>query len=307
MADGIMGLDPSLAGWGTPSFDTSSPMFGTDPVTVAGLDPTLGGASWGYAPTPGIGLNPSTAGSGWWNADPMSSNFFSDMNLGTLGNIEKSLGGMWDGASNFVNGLSLPNGNNGGSIIPGTMALTYAAAQPNLDLSNLNNIMGGLQGNQSAVVKAATDPLQQNIAAGYGDLLQSQALRGIRGSSFGDTDIANYLSTTGNALANAGANAAEGSMALQGDLATNIAKLQNIRQQTKNQLYGQAFDVLGRGMNPQGYTNNIVIGGGGAPTTSSRGSNAGIGALLGAGLGSVVPGVGTALGAGLGGIVGGLF
>lgn len=142
-------------------------------------------------------------------------------------------------------------------VLPGVMALGYAASQPDLDLSGLNAISGQLAGNQNAVIQAATDPLQRNIAAGYGDLLQSQALRGIRGSSFGDTDIANYIADTGRALGNAGANAAQGSLGLQSDLATNIAQLQNQRQQLKNNLYGTAFDVLGRGLNPQGYAANL--------------------------------------------------
>jgi hypothetical protein len=129
------------------------------------------------------------------------------------------------------------------------MALNYANSQQN---SGLDNIVSQLAGNQNAVVKAATDPLQANIAAGYGDLLQSQGLRGIRGSSFGNTDIANYLSRTGTALANAGANAAEGSLALQGNL-TQAA------QNAKNNLFGRAFDILGRGLNPSGFGGQLTL------------------------------------------------
>jgi hypothetical protein len=38
----------------------------------------------------------------------------------------------------------------------------------------------------------------------------------------------------------------------------------------KNSLYGRAFDVLGRGLNPQRYagTTNISTGGGGAPAAA---------------------------------------
>lgn len=136
------------------------------------------------------------------------------------------------------------------SAAPGIAALAYANKQPGIDVGPLQGILGQLGGNQDAVVKAATDPLQMNIAAGYGDLLQSQAKRGIRGSSFGDTDIANYISQTGNSLANAGASAAQGSLSLQGNLAGNIASLKNQAQQIKNNLFGKAFDVLGRGLNP---------------------------------------------------------
>lgn len=209
---------------------------------------------------------------------------FIDQSSATLGipdlsglsglNIPGGLGSLFSGALGSLSGLMPSGGSSLTSILPGAMALGYAASQPNLDLGNLNDIMGALKGNQNAVIKAATDPLQMNIAGGYGDLLQSQALRGIRGSSFGDTDIANYLSSTGNALANAGANAAQGSLALQGSLATQIANLQNQRQQLKNNLYGTAFDVLGRGLNPKGYagSTNINVGtGGGGTAPASKG------------------------------------
>lgn len=145
-----------------------------------------------------------------------------------------------------------------GSTAPGLLALAYAAKQPGIDLTNLNSILGKLGGNQDAIVKAATDPVQANIAAGYGDLLQNQANRGIRGSSFGATDIGNYLSNTSNTLGNVAANASQGSLALQGNLATNIENLRNQAQQIKNNLYGRAFDVLGRGLNPAGYAGSRV-------------------------------------------------
>jgi hypothetical protein len=159
---------------------------------------------------------------------------------GGLGGLLKSLG--IDTNSILGSGLSLA-----AREAPGLMALSYANSQGN----DMQAIIDQLKGNQSAVVKAATDPLQANIAAGYGDLVQSQGVRGIRGSSFGETDIANYLARTGSALANAGANAAEGSLALQGQL-TNTA------QQTKNNLYGKAFDILGRGLNPGGWGTNAL-------------------------------------------------
>lgn len=142
---------------------------------------------------------------------------------------------------------------------PGLMALDYANKQPGIDVSGLEGILGKVGGNQDAIIKAATDPLQANIAAGYGDLLQSQGLRGIRGSSFGDTDIANYISRTGTALSGAAANAASGSLALQGTLAAQIAKLKAEAQTTKNNLFGKAFDVLGRGVSPGGFGSQLTL------------------------------------------------
>lgn len=167
------------------------------------------------------------------------------------------------------NWLSNPNtpGNllkTAGSTVPGLMALNYANSQPGINTGPLQGILGQMGANTAGYTQAALDPFQQNIAAGYGDLLQSQAKRGIRGSSFGDTDIANYIATTGRSLANAGANAFQGSLANQGNLAAQIAALMNQGQTTKNQLFGRAFDVLGRGLNPASYMGNINLGGMGA-------------------------------------------
>lgn len=235
-AGGLMGLDTGFTTTGS----------STDPFSAAAGDELTrefgGGASGGIFDEigiPGVGMS-------------------SDITA-LLNNIKMLRGGGGGGLS--LDSLS-QNPNLALRILPGAMALGYAASQPSLDLSNLNNISGELAGNQNAVIRAAIDPVQRNIAAGYGDLLQSQALRGIRGSSFGDTDIANYLSSSGETLGNVAANAAQGSLGLQSDLATNIAQLQNQRQQLKNQLYGTAFDVLGRGLNPQGYAANL-----GVPTT----------------------------------------
>jgi hypothetical protein len=169
--------------------------------------------------------------------------------------VSKLLGKVGIGGGNG-GGASNPNDplsgllNMGARTAPGLAALLYANKQPGIDVGPLQGILGQLGGNQDAVIKAATDPVQQNIAGAYGDLLQSQGLRGIRGSSFGDTDISNFLSSSSRTLANAGANAAEGSLALQGNLAGNIANLKNQAQQIKNNLFGKAFDVLGRGLSP---------------------------------------------------------
>lgn len=272
MADGMMGLDDPLAG-----------------MDLNLLGPSVLGGNFGTVNTD---VNPGTDASAPWLFNGPSDSVFgnttptldflsslptengSTFDLSTLAN---GLGGLSGLFGNVLSGIRsvLPDTSTAQRLIPGSMALTYAAAQPNLDLGPLNSIEGQLSGNQNAVIKAATDPLQQNIAAGYGDLLQSQSLRGIRGSSFGDTDIANYLATTGNALANAGANAAKGSLGLQSDIATQIANLQNQRQQIKNRLFGSAFDVLGRGLNPAGYagTTNINVGTGGGGGRTSSGSD----------------------------------
>jgi hypothetical protein len=152
--------------------------------------------------------------------------------------------------------------NMAGSTIPGMLALDYARNQKPVDTGLLNDVYSNASANSPGFVQAAIDPFQQNIAAGYGDLLQSQAQRGIRGSSFGDTDIANYLSTTGRALSGAGSTAQQQALGLQGNLAGQIANLNAQNQQIKNQLYGRAFDIFGRGLSPSPYAWVGSTGGG---------------------------------------------
>jgi hypothetical protein len=248
----------------------------TDPFGGGGGS---GGTDWGSIFGPGIGgdvntgvgssQNPLTMPSGW-------------------GQIGQGFSDIWSSLTSGGSGSPLGMGL---SATPGLMALNYAGQQPGFDPTNLQSILGQLGGNQDAVVRAATDPFQKNIAAGYGDLVKSQGARGIRGSSFGDTDISNYMDITGRGLANAGASAAQGSLALQGDLASRIAQFQQQQQFMKNNMYGRAFDVLGRGLNPQGYGSNINIGG----QPSGGGGGGGGGGLFG-GIGNLAGGIGSLFG-----------
>jgi len=280
-------LAPGAAGGAAPAALDSGAFYGSN----AQLDSLIGGfagddSAGGTAAAggiPGIDTIPSGQFVDNWDMLPNPDVVYQnpqvlDMPLpdgGVTGGLGAASGGLWDYLSKAAPGALkgagiLPSlGIDPSSIVgqgadlaartaPGIAALAYANRQPGLDVSGLKGIQSQLGGNQDAVIRAATDPFQMNIAGGYGDLLQSQALRGIRGSSFGDTDIGNYISTTGRSLANAGASAAEGSLALQGNLATNIAQLQNQAQQIKNSLYGRAFDVLGRGLNPTAYQGSRV-------------------------------------------------
>jgi len=232
------GLGPSAPAPDPSALDWTADPFGQTPADIGGSTAPL-----------------SNVGSGDF-FNPMASGGFGlpSWLANAPGYLKSLFGGM---VPSGLSGL-LPSMAQVGSTVPGLLALAYADRQPGIDTSGLEGVLGKLGGNQDAVIKAATDPLQMNIAAGYGDLLQSQSLRGIRGSSFGNTDIANYLSTTGNTLANAGANAAEGSLQLQGNLAAEIAALKNQAQQTKNALFGRAFDTLGRGLNPKSYGLSIT-------------------------------------------------
>lgn len=284
--EGLMAAD--MAGGMLPEFGTSSAYaagLGTGASTPSWMLPTAGGvsdtgfgagmppASGGMMP-PATPADPSQLADDWgmtqtspgvWGQPPISD---SSMGFGDWAKYGLSTGVNWLkdaflGGGGMPGTPGMPGGGGGpsaGSMAPGLMALLYAGKQPGIDTSGLQGILGQLGGNHDAVVQAATDPFQKNIAAGYGDMVQSQGLRGIRGSSFGDTDLGNYIATTGRALSNAGANAAEGSLALQGNLAGNIAQLKAQSQQQKNSLYGRAFDVLGRGLNPKAYMGNVNLG-----------------------------------------------
>ena len=133
--------------------------------------------------------------------------------------------------------------NTAAKTAPGLAALAYANSQgPGYDPAQLNSVFNNLGTNTPAYVKSVTDPIQQNIAAGYGDMLQSQGLRGIRGSSFGDTSLANYQGITNTALSDAGAKAYQGSLAAQGTIGGKIADLGVAAQANKNRLFGSAFN-----------------------------------------------------------------
>lgn len=256
-------VDPASAN-GTGAFD----QFGSMSNPNAAGAPSFEGADAAFGNQ--VGADNSTIFGGTSN-NPFGTSGLNFSDVNNVLNAYRLMTGGPNGGLFGTGGGGLFGGGFGDTaarLAPGLLALGYAGSQTPIDTGQLNSILGSLGGNQDAIVKAATDPVNKNIAAGYGDLLQSQGLRGIRGSSFGNTDIANYIGTTSNALANAGANAAQGSLALQGNLAGNIATLRAQSQQMKNSLYGRAFDVLGRGLNPQGYagTTNISTGGGAAPS-----------------------------------------
>lgn len=262
-------LDSMLAGFGGDASAGGSVAEGAVSGGIPGIDTIPSGEfvdNWDMLPNPDTVYQapgqfdmplPNGGVTGGMGADAGLWDTLKQYGAPGVNALKTLLGGNASGGSTGNPALDKALGIGGADIAarsaPGIAALAYANKQPGLDVGPLKGILSGLGGNQDAVIRAATDPFQQNIAAGYGDILRSQGQRGIRGSSFGDTDIANYISTTGRSLANAGANAAEGSLTLQGNLASNIAQLQNQAQQIKNSLYGRAFDVLGRGLNPSGY------------------------------------------------------
>jgi hypothetical protein len=112
------------------------------------------------------------------------------------------------------------------------------------------------------------------------------------------------MNTTGQGISAAGANAAQQALGLQGNLAGNLALLQNQAQQQKNQLYGRAFDMLGRGIQPgSGMPTTGVSPMGGMPNVAGGSSNllgnlglGGVGNAFGNGLSSIGSGLGSMFG-----------
>lgn len=274
MADtGVMGLDDPFSWMTDADYGNAASPWSTSPSTYdlgGNIDPTTGGmmdpgafdwmtpADYGDAVNP-WSTNPSTADLGG-DIDPATGmprglSFLNSLRGMLPSGLPASLGSALGGLSSY-----LPSAKQAASLAPGLLALAYARQQPGVDTSGLENTMSMADVNAPLFVQGAINPVQQNIAGGYGDLLQSQAARGIRGSSFGDASIGNYLSTTGRALGDVGATAAQKAIGLRGDLAGQIAVLKAKSQEMKNNLYGRAFDVLGRGLNPSGYAGNIQVG-----------------------------------------------
>lgn len=138
--------------------------------------------------------------------------------------------------------------------IPSALLANYAMNQQP-DLSYMKDVYARAGANAPNFIQAAQDPLQQAQAAGYGDLLQSQANRGIRGSSFGDAAIGNYLNTTNRGIAGAGINAAQSSLGIQSQLAQAIPKAQASNLAAKLPILGAAASGIGTGLQSQSAQN----------------------------------------------------
>ncbi len=208
--------------------------------------------------------------------------------LGTLGNLTGLFGG-----------TGQPQATVNYQMDP-TAAGIYQGA-----LGQYKNLMSQYQGGaESPYVQSQLSPALQTGATQYGNLLQSQGLRGIRGSSFGDQDIANLTSAQNRNIADIQAQAQQqqlasqmgllgaqtdigrlyqqqGMGAMQGALGWNEALMRadEARRQANAQMFGGLMS---------GISGMDGGGGGGGDVTSSIPSNYWIGGLGGTGgLGSI--------------------
>jgi hypothetical protein len=85
-------------------------------------------------------------------------------------------------------------------------------------LNQNQNLLTQAGANSPAFIQSQVDPLKQNIASAWGDLVLGQQRGGIRGSSLGNTAVTNFADITGRSMADATAQAQQQSIGLQGNL-----------------------------------------------------------------------------------------
>jgi hypothetical protein len=109
--------------------------------------------------------------------------------------------------------------------------------------TRLNGLYDEAGGNQNAFIKARVNPLEAQLAQRRGDLLQSNALRGISGSSFGDQAITNFDTDAGRALGDARALATNDSINSRLGISGNITNAGIAGTNALNTLNNQNFDT----------------------------------------------------------------
>ena len=130
--------------------------------------------------------------------------------------------------------------------------------------------------NQTGYVSSVVNPTIATNALGYGNLLQDQSRRGIRGSSFGNADIGNYQTLANRNVQDATSQALMQSYGLLGNVNQGIAGMgNNLAQQ---QLNAQNVNTSIKAQNLKGNMANMDIFG--------RLAGAALGGLGGAGAGA---------------------
>jgi hypothetical protein len=187
-------------------------------------------------------------------------NFLDPSTYGGSSGGSSWLDSITNGLKQFMPGSGQPGGQGGsgqgllssllgtlGGTVPSALVGNWAMNQKP-DLGPLYQTYNASAANAPGFIQAAQTPLLESQAMGYGDLLQSQAQRGIRGSSFGDRDIGQYLTTTNRGIANAGTNAAEAALGLQGTLAGRIPQAQSQSLAAIAPILGGSLAGIGQGL-----------------------------------------------------------
>lgn len=109
--------------------------------------------------------------------------------------------------------------------------------------TRLNGLYDEAGGNQNDFIKARVAPLEAQLATRRGDLLQSNALRKIQGSSFGDQAITNFDTDAGRALGDARSLATNDSINSRLGISNNISNQGITGTNALNTLNNQNFDT----------------------------------------------------------------
>lgn len=174
---------------------------------------------------------------------------WADKVLGAISGIKSAAGNLWPNLSQSGGGLGGLFGNQSpfdlaARSAPGLLALNYANNQSPFDTSKLESLYN----------EAGSDPfynpnlLSYDLQSGQGrnKLTSSLTRRGVMGSSFGNFDLGSY-----DALRDLGRSSLLGqNLTARTGIANDLLRAQQQEQALKNQLYGRAFDVLGRGLSP---------------------------------------------------------
>lgn len=225
-----------------------------DPVTERGLADILTGGGSNLGPLSDV-LTATGAGIGLGTAKT------------AFDHIKRLFGGEGSAGQNLLGALTSPLTEGGGSALalaPALAAINYAKNQGGfntdalqsvynnagttgntqfntgnlqslydtnlnntLDTSKMNDIYGGLQGNQSAFMKSLTNPYDEQTAMGRGRLTQSLGNRGVLGSSFGNFDLTSYDAARDRGRADIVAQGMNNQLGLQTNVANSLMNAQN--------------------------------------------------------------------------------
>lgn len=121
--------------------------------------------------------------------------------------------------------------------------------------SFLNQLMGNYQGNQSAFMQAAVDPLKQAGSQALGAAAQGYGLRGLGGSSFASDSLAGLSSDIGRQIGDVQSQALNQQLGAQSGIAGQRLgaqqQLSDYGNQVALQRFQQEMGALGLGLNQQ--------------------------------------------------------
>lgn len=254
---GTMGVSVEAAGGGSAATGAGMDLTGlySDlPSWAGGIDPSFLGDAY----------NPITNVSGYGGGlvgSPLTTDFMGNPLPGYSYNLGNSGTGMV--ANQGSNLPRLPNMSGGGLPSNPTQSMgqsligTAAATLPSAAVTNwamnqkpdtapLYNALN--MANPTAAANAAIAPARQSQATAYGDLLQSDTLRGLGGSPLMTTDISNFLGNTNAQIGNIWNSAYQGAVGNYGNIAAQIPLAQSRNLASIAPILGGGLAGIGSGL-----------------------------------------------------------